>query len=217
MTITRKTALLFGATGLVGGYLLDELLDDARYDTVRVFGRRTLEKAHPKLQQHLVDFSKPKEYERLIVGEEVFCCLGTTIKTAGSQEAFRQVDLEWPLDIARAAKKNGVPTFLVVSSLGASPKGNFYLRTKAEMEKSVLDLKFGKTVIARPSMLLGPRAESRPGEKAGKFFMQALGFLLPAKYKAVHAQTVARGLVRAANDVGISGVLESDRLQELGK
>lgn len=213
-----KTALLFGATGLVGHFLLEELLADERYAVVNVFGRRKMGREHPKLQQHLIDFTKPESFAQLLTGDEVFCCLGTTIRTAGSQEAFRQVDFDAPLAIAKAAKANGVKTYVLISSMGANPKSrNFYQRVKGEVEQAIAAKLFDKLVIVRPSMLLGPRKEFRLGERIGKVVMIGLGFLVPARYKAIEAQTVARAMVYAANDDALKGVLLSDKLREIGK
>ncbi|TND03423.1 MAG: semialdehyde dehydrogenase family protein [Bacteroidetes bacterium] len=211
-----KKALIFGATGLIGNYLVDLLLADARYSEVVVFARRKLDKKHPKLQQHIVDFMDPDAFGLMVEGDELFCCLGTTIRTAGSQDAFRKVDYDLPVWLADMAKINGIKAMLVVSSLGADKSSrNFYLRTKGEMEEKVAAAGIPKTVFARPSMLLGPRAESRTGEFIGKIFMRTFAFLIPARYKAIHAETVARALIVAANDEKVNGVLESEILRKM--
>jgi hypothetical protein len=148
-------------------------------------------------------------------GDVVFCCLGTTIKTAGSEKAFRRVDFELVRWAAVAANENGIKRFLVVSSMGANADSkNFYLRTKGEMEKAITALNFEKCIIARPSMLLGPRKEFRMGEKIGQFFMLAFGLFIPARYKAIQALTVAKALQSTAFDANSFGVLENDALRK---
>lgn len=214
----RKTAVLFGATGLVGSFLLDALLADERYYAVNVFLRRPSGKTHPKLNEFIVDFNKPEGFRENVRSDELFCCLGTTIRAAGSQEAFRKVDFQFVKDAAEAAKANGIKSFLVVSSLGADAGSlNFYYRTKGEMENAVRAMDFRKCVIIRPSMLLGPRNEFRLGELAGKIVMTVFSFLIPAKYKAIKAVVVANAMLKAANDSSINGILESNQLRRLGK
>lgn len=212
----QKTALLFGATGLVGSFLLDELLADERYPAVKIFLRRPSGKTHPKLEEFIVDFSKPESFREKVRGDELFCCLGTTIRAAGSQEAFRKVDFQFVKDAAEAAKANGIKSFLVVSSLGADAGSlNFYYRTKGEMENAARAMNFRKCVIFRPSMLLGPRNEFRLGEFAGKIIMIAFSFLMPAKYKAIKAAVVAKAMIIAANDSAVNGILESNEIRTL--
>jgi len=214
----EKSAILFGATGLVGSSVLKLLLDDSRYYQVHIYVRRATGMKHSKLQEHVIDFEKLDHYRRSIKADDVFCCLGTTIRTAGSQEAFRRVDFEWVRWCAIAASENGVKNFLVISSYGADENsGNFYYRTKGEMEKAVSALPFEKCVILRPSMLLGPRQEFRLGEIVGKNLMRAFGFLLSTRLKPIHAETVARAMVAAANDPSIKGVLENEKLLTLGE
>ncbi len=214
----KKSAIVFGATGLIGSFLVEQLLDDARYGEVKVFGRRSTGLTHPKLDEYIIDFEKLDIFRDRVKGDELFCCLGTTIKTAGSEEAFRKVDFEWVRWSAVSAAENGVPKFLVISSVGANAQSsNFYLRTKGEMERAVSELNFKKCVILRPSMLLGPRTEFRSGESIGKFFMRAFSFLVPKRYKAVQAETVARAMITAANGGQANGVVENERIVALGK
>lgn len=214
----RKSAIVFGATGLIGSFLVKQLLDDARYGEVKIFGRRSTGLTHPKLDEYIIDFEKLDIFRDRVKGDELFCCLGTTIKAAGSEAAFRKVDFEWVRWSAVSAAENGVPKFFVISSVGAkADSSNFYLRTKGEMEKAVSALKFEKCVILRPSMLLGPRKEFRFGELVGKIFMRAFSFLVPKRYKGVQAETVARAMIAAANDEQVNGVLENERIAALGK
>ena len=143
-----KTAVVFGANGLIGSQLLPLLFADADYSEVKVFVRRSLGIVNSKLEEVITDFSDLDALRSQVNGDVVFCCLGTTIKTAGSEKAFRRVDFELVRWAAVAANENGIKCFLVVSSMGANADSkNFYLRTKGEMEKAVTALNFEKCII----------------------------------------------------------------------
>lgn len=213
-----KTAIVFGATGLIGSQLLPLLFNDPAYDLVQVFTRRSLGIVNAKLEEVITDFKDLDALRKQVKGDVVFNCLGTTINTAGSEAAFRRIDFELVRWSAVAANENNVPQFLVVSSMGANPDSRiFYNRTKGEMEKAVSALDFKQCVIMRPSMLYGPRKEFRFGERIGQFFMFLFWLLIPAKYKPVHAQTVARAMVQLANEGTQNGVVENDRIRKIGK
>lgn len=216
----QRAAILLGATGLVGGYVLQHLLAEERYQRVKVFLRKKMDATHPKLEQHVINFDDPQSWSALVNGNDVFCCLGTTIRRAGTQEAFRKVDLEYPLSFGKAAIANGVEQYLLISSIGADAKStNFYLRTKGEVEQLLRDLGFSSLVVLRPSMLLGPRSEFRLGELAGKFFMRLFFFLFIGtlkKYRAIHATAVAAAMVKLAlgNNKGFK-IVQSDEIQRI--
>lgn len=217
-----KTAIVIGATGLVGKELVQNLLKDKQYDKVKVFLRKQLLFANPRLEQEIIDFDKMKSFSDRINGDVVFCALGTTIKTAGSQEAFARVDYTYVLNFAEIARKNNVKQFILVSSLGVSESaGNFYLTVKRDVENALKKMHFHSLIIVRPSMLLGERNEFRFGESIGKFFMNALGFLFIGKlkkYKGIHAKVVAQAMISLSKtELEGVAVFESDRLQELGK
>ena len=197
-----RTALLLGGSGLVGGFCLQALLEDPIYTAVVSFGRRELAIApHPKLVQKTVDFEKLVSVE-LPPLDDVFCALGTTIRKAGSQEAFRHIDYDLPLAAAGHALKFGAKQFVLVSSVGADPKSkNSYLRTKGELEYALRRLPFTGLHIFRPSLLMGKRQESRPGESiaiAGGRIFQFLCFGPLRQYHPVSAITVAQAMVTAA-------------------
>ena len=194
-----KHALLAGATGLVGERCLARLLDHPAYSHVTVFSRRPLALSHAKLRIELVDFDGLRSLDEGC--EDIFCCLGTTIRKAGSQEAFRRVDHGFVLSLAEAAVHSGASQFLVVSSVGADPHSkSFYLRVKGEVERDLAQWPFSALHIFRPSLLLGPRGKVRPGEMAGAMLSRLGGPLLRgklARYRPISAATVAAAMLRA--------------------
>ncbi|MBK6834862.1 MAG: oxidoreductase [Bacteroidetes bacterium] len=213
-----KTAIVIGSTGLTGGYLLAELAANPTYSKIIVLVRKASQQNNPKIEELVVDFNKLSDFKNKIIGDDVYCTIGTTIKKAGSQEAFSKVDLEYPLSIAKVAKENGAKHFLLMSSLGANAaSGNFYLKTKGTLENNLRDLNFDSLSIFRPSILLGPRSEFRLGEKIGIFFMRLFSFLLLGslkKYRPIHVKQVAHAMVKAGQD-GEKGVRvwESDGIR----
>jgi uncharacterized protein YbjT (DUF2867 family) len=216
-----KTALLIGSTGLIGSQLLQLLLESKEYEKVITFVKRDTGITHPKLTQHCIDFDKPETYKELVIGDDFFCTIGTTINKAGTKEAFRRVDFEYPKQFAASALQNKVKQFLIISSLGAdATSSNFYLKTKGEMEDFLKNCNFESVAVLQPSLLLGNRTEFRFGEKIGAFFMKTFSFLLIGnlkKYKAIESKTVAKALVTIAqqNNRGFT-VYESDKIQEIG-
>lgn len=216
-----KTAIIIGASGLVGNEVLTLLLSDDRFDKVNVFVRKPLLIKHPKLEQHVIDFDLIYKFTDLVKGDVVFCCLGTTIKTAGSKEEFKKVDYAYPLAFAKIAKQNGINKFIIISSIGAnSNTSNFYLKVKGDIENELEKLKFTSLVIVRPSMLLGDRKEFRVGESIGKIVMKLVSMLFIGnfkKYKAIEASTVAKAMITlsVSNTTDVS-VIQSDTLMEMG-
>jgi uncharacterized protein YbjT (DUF2867 family) len=216
-----KTALIIGSTGLIGSELLNLLLDSNDYLKVITFVKRDTGIKHRKLTQHIIDFDKPETYKELIVGDDFFCTIGTTIKKAGSKEAFRKVDFEYPRQFAAFALQNKVQKYLIISSLSADANsGNFYLKTKGEIQDFLKDCNFESVAVLQPSLLLGNRTEFRLGEKVGAFFMKTLSFLFLGnlkKYKPIEGKTVAKALLKIAqtNNKGFK-IYESDAIQEIG-
>lgn len=191
-----RTALIAGASGLVGSHLLGVLLEDATWDRVVSVGRRTLELSHPKLEQLVVPFP---EIGEIPAADDVFSCLGTTIKVAGSQDAFRAVDHDAVLALAEAAHRRGATRFLHVTALGAAPTSRiFYNRVKGETERDVAASGIATTIAFRPSMIDGERPDAnRPGETIGLVAMRAVGPLL-GKFRPNRASDIARAMVREA-------------------
>ena len=215
------SALLLGATGLVGGHVLDLLLDDPATGRVVVLGRRPVPREHARLEQHVVDLGRPQEHAELFRVDDVFCCLGTTIRAAGSQEAFRRVDHDYVVDAARVAAGAGARRYLLVTAAGAGRGSRFfYSRVKGDAEEGVRAQPFEGVVILRPSLILGPRAERRPSEALAQRLAPALAPLLVGplrRYRAVDARAVARAMVRLAKERprGVR-VVESEEIQQIG-
>jgi uncharacterized protein YbjT (DUF2867 family) len=215
------TALLLGATGLVGGHVLDLLLADPSYRRVTVLTRRPLARMDSKLDQRTADFDRLRDHEISFAVDDVFCCLGTTIAQAGSQEAFRRVDHDYVVEAARLTSEYGARRFYVVTAAGANAKSRiFYNRVKGETEDAVRALPLEGAVILRPSLLLGERAGHRTGESVAQKVMPALDWMLVGpmrRYRSIQASTVARAMVRLAKERprGVR-VVESDEIQQIG-
>ena len=215
-----KTALIIGSTGLIGSHLLNQLLDSNDYIKVITFVKRDTGLKHPKLTQHIINFDQPETYKELVVGDDLFCTIGTTIKNAGSKDAFRKVDFEYPKEFATIALQNNVKQFLIISSLGADANsGNFYLKTKGEIQDFLRECNFESVTVLQPSLLLGNRKEFRLGEKIGSFFMKLFSFLLIGnlkKYKPIQSEAVAKAMFSFAqkNYKGFH-IIESNEIQEI--
>lgn len=191
---------LSGASGLIGSYLLDQLLNADTVDQIHILVRKKLDKEHPKLIQHIAVY---ENLEQLRIDEKIdvaFCALGTTLRKAGSKDVQTRIDRDYVIAFANWSKSNGAERIGIVSSLGATANNsNFYLRLKGEMEQAMINLQLDHTVFVRPSLLLGPRTERRFGEMIGKAIMMVLNPLFFGKakrYRAVHAQDVAATLIR---------------------
>jgi len=217
-----RTALVAGSSGLVGGHLLRQILDNPAYDRVTALTRRTLPLTHKKLVQQVVDFDRLAEVGDFPRVHDVFCCLGTTIRQAGSQEAFRKVDMTYVAELGRMAVRHRTTQFLVVTALGADPRSRvFYNRVKGETEEAIRRLQFEGIQIFRPSLLLGKREQSRPAERIAGLLSPLVGWVMMgplARYRPIKAATVARAMVRVARDAPRgSHVYESDEIRRLGR
>jgi uncharacterized protein YbjT (DUF2867 family) len=196
----KRTALILGASGLTGQVLAQLLLADDLYSLVTIYVRKQIAISHPRLQQQIVN------YERLdtaVQADDVFCCLGTTIKKAGTQLAFRQVDLVYPQKVAELQRAAGSSRFLLISAVGANEQSSiFYSRIKGEVEKAILVLGYSCTCIFRPSLIMGERSERRVGEKIAMVLTKIIGPLLIGplkKYQPVSALSIAKAMQKAAH------------------
>jgi uncharacterized protein YbjT (DUF2867 family) len=217
--MNNRTAIIFGATGLIGNLLFEELIQTDKYSVIKVFVRQSMGVSHEKVHEFNVDFSNIDTFSKKISGDDLFICLGTTIKKAGSIKKMEEIDRDLPVNIAAAASANGVKRIVVVSSLGASPgASNYYLRIKGEMEQEIMKLKFDNIAIVRPSMLLGERKEKRAGETAGKVVMKVVNPLLLGKmkkYRGIHGRDVARAMIAIMQKDPEKTIYESDVLQKI--
>lgn len=217
-----RTALVMGASGLVGHELVTQLLAAPAYGTVRVWVRRPLPLSHPKLVQQVVSFDNLDQEQNCLGVDDLFCALGTTMKKAGSPEAFRKVDYEYPLAAARLALAGGVRQFLLVSSAGANAASSvFYSRVKGEVEAAVAAVGLPGFQVFRPSLLLGERQESRPGERLAAAVSRALGFLFVGplrRYRPISGADVARAMIVAAGRApSVTTIYESDEIASLAR
>jgi uncharacterized protein YbjT (DUF2867 family) len=212
-----KTAIVIGATGLIGKWLVRYLLDDHRYDKVKVFTRRTLNIDNPKLAENIVDFEKIDEWKAGITGDEIYSALGSTIKKAGSAEARNKIDFTYQYEAIKAAAGNGVKTCALVSSIGADwLSKNSYLKMKGQLDEKIRDLSMDRAFIFRPSFLLGDREEKRIMELIIAPFVHLFTTIIPPlrKYKPIFGSTVAKSMIRAANNEKLTGyiIYESERI-----
>ena len=213
-------ALVVGGTGLVGRHLVKVLLGSDTFSLVTVVVRKKCFKKHPKLREILFNFNDKKSLESLEVPDHLFCCIGTTIKKAGSQKKFKDVDFGIPLLFGNWAERNNVNSFSIVTSMGADRKSKmFYSRVKGEVENKIKKMSIPKINIFRPSLILGNRDESRPGEKLAQIIFKVINplFFGPLKkYKAIEAKKIAMGMVYYLEEDmgGGAHIIESDMIHQ---
>jgi uncharacterized protein YbjT (DUF2867 family) len=197
-----KTAIVIGATGLIGGLLVKKLIDDSRYQIVKVFSRRSTGINNPKLEEHLIDFDEIDQWKNQIYGDELFSALGTTIRKAKSTTIQYKVDVTYQYEFAKTAAGNGVKGYSLVSSSGSNAKSKlFYLRIKGELDEKVKGLSFEKIRIFRPSLLLGDRPEKRFGEKAAERILKIVVPIFPflKNQRPIEGEKVANAMIGSAN------------------
>ncbi|HVH67600.1 MAG TPA: NAD-dependent epimerase/dehydratase family protein [Gemmatimonadales bacterium] len=217
-----RTALVAGASGLVGRHVLRLLLGDPEWERVTVFGRRDLPIAHKKLVQRIVDFDRLSDLPDFPRVHAVFCCLGTTIKRAGSEAEFRKVDYTYVVELARLALRHRASQFLVVTAVGADPRSRvFYSRVKGEVDEAVQRLHFDGVQIFHPSLLVGRRAQGRPLELLAMIVSPLVSWAMRGplgRYRPIGAARVARALVRVAREAPRGAhVYEGDQIRRLGR
>ena len=214
-----KTALLFGSSGLVGGHLLNQLIKNNSYNKIKIFVRSVPKISDPKIEIILTDFDNLQNHKEDIKGDDCFFCIGTTKQNSPDKNEYRRVELEIPKKIAQIAKLNSMNSFVFVSSGYADPNSSGeYLKFKGEVEEEIKRLNFTKVGIMRPSFLLGDRKEKRVGEKIGIFVFKLLSPLLLGplkKMKPIHSASVAKAMIRVANENLERNIFESNEIDEL--
>jgi len=216
----NKIALIAGATGLVGRFCLSYLLMDPQYKKIIVLSRKPLPIRDSKIENISVEFDQLASVANQLHADDVFCCLGTTIALAGSQDNFKKVDLQYPVDLARIVKKNGAKNFLVISAMGAGPHSKiFYNKVKGEMQDQIQSIGFQTLHIFQPSLLTGLRKEFRLGERIAQASMKLFTPLMIGglkKYKPIDAMVVAFAMHQQAKEI-FSGhrIYTSDAIQEI--
>ncbi len=205
MNRERKIALIVGSSGLVGSELLKLLLDDSNFSMIYSVVRKATTNSNSKLKEVIVDFNNlANELANITDVDVAFCCLGTTIKVAGSKEAFKKVDYLFPLTLAKWAEKNQVKHFLMITAMGADSSSSiFYNQVKGDVEKDISKLSIPAISFFRPSLLLGNRKEKRAGEKFAIILFKAISFLFigPLKnYRGIHVSKVAAAMLQTAKN-----------------
>ena len=216
-----KIALLFGASGLIGSHLLNQLISNNNYSKIKLFVRSAIDLNEPKIEIIQTDFNNLENHREDIKGDDCFFCIGTTKKNSPDKNEYKRVELEVPKQIAQIAKSNFVNSFVFVSSGYADPKSSGdYLKFKGEVEEELKKLNFPKLGVMRPSFLLGDRKEKRVGEKIGIFIFKLISPLLLGplkKMKPIHSEIVARSMIKVANEDLQKNTFESNEIMELTK
>ena len=214
-----KTALLFGSTGLVGGYVLNYLIQNSNYSKIKLFVRSFTEINNPKIEIIKTDFNNLNKHAEDIKGDECFFCIGTTKKKSPNKNEYQKIELDIPKKIAQIAKSNSVKSFFFVSSGYANPKSSGeYLKFKGLVEEEIKNLNFDKIGIMRPSFLLGERQEERVGEKFGIIIFKLLTPILIGsfrKMRPIQSEIVARAMIKLANENIDQSVFESNEISNL--
>ena len=215
----KKTAIILGATGLTGSILLEKLIHDDRYKTIKLFSRKEIDGLPSKVIQYMGNLFELESFKDEFKGDEVYCCIGTTAKKTPDKAVYTAIDYGIPVAAAKLSKENGIQTFLVVSALGANAKSSiFYNKTKGEMERDVLSEKIVKTHILQPSIIEGKRKEQRIGETIGLALfkvVQPLFFGKLKKYKITEAEHIAQTLINLANSTLDKQIISSHEIEAI--
>ena len=216
-----KTALVFGSTGLVGGNLLNQLIQNDNYFKIKIFVRSSIQVNNSKVQVIQTDFNNLEKHKEEITGNECFYCIGTTKKNSPDKNEYERIELNIPKQVAQIAKSNNINSFFFVSSGYANSKSSGeYLKYKGLVEEEILGLGFSKIGIMRPSFILGKRKEFRLGERIGIIIFKLLNpiFIGPLKkMRSIHSETIARAMIKIANEYIGRKIFESDQISELVK
>ena len=216
-----KTALLFGASGLVGSHVLSQLISNNNYSKIKLFVRSSIDISDPKIEIIQTDFNNLENHREDIKGDDCFFCIGTTKKNSPDKNEYQRIELNIPKQVAQIAKSNNIKSYFFVSSGYANSKSSGdYLKYKGLVEEEILNLGFSKTGILRPSFILGNRKEFRLGEKIGIIIFKLLNplFVGPLrKMKSIHSETIAIAMIKLANENIDQKIFESDQISDLVK
>ncbi len=216
-----KTAVLFGASGLIGSHLFELLLESSIYSKIKIFSRKSLNVHHPKVEEHIINFDNLEKYSNKINGDDCFYSIGTTRKLTPNKIDYINIEFHLPVKIAKISKNNNIKSFVYISSGGANAKSkNLYLQNKGKAEKEIMSLSFNFLAIIQPSILLGYRKENRTGERIAKLIFKNLSFLFIGKlrpFRAIHAKKVAKAIMIIIQKRIQDVIFESDKLEDLNK
>lgn len=214
-----KTAIILGATGLTGSFLLQKLIEDSRYGKIILFSRSSAAVKDPKVEEHLIDLFHLKDHKDKFKADDVFVCIGTTKSKTPDEETYRKIDYGIPVDAAQLCRENNIQTYAVISALGADANSSiFYNRIKGEMEQDVLAQKIPQTYIFQPSLIAGEREEKRVGEDLAKKVMSVVDYALVGplkKYRSIHPENIAKAMVYAANHPYSGKRITSRQIREI--
>ena len=218
----KKTAIILGATGLTGSLLLQKLIEDERYDSIKLFSRSKIKGLPNKVTQFICNLLELEQFKADFTADEVYCCIGTTTKKTPNKTLYKQIDYGIPLTAAKLSKENNIPSFLVISAMGANQNSSvFYNKTKGEMEHDVLQQNIKNTIVLRPSLIGGERNEHRLLEKIGLVVFNIIQPLFIGKlkqYKIINAETIAQAMIILANNTANAEVImTSNEIKTIAK
>ncbi|MBE9487767.1 MAG: NAD(P)H-binding protein [Bacteroidetes bacterium] len=215
----KKTAIIIGATGLTGSLLLQKLLTDDSYESIKLFSRRSAGIKNAKITEFIGDIVQLEDFKYDFTADEVYCCVGTTKSKTKDKSAYRDIDFGIPTKAAKLAKENSIPFFAVISAIGSDENSSvFYNKTKGEMESAVINEKIESTYILRPSLIKGNRKENRLGENIANLLFSILNIFLVGslkKYQSINAETIADALFKLPNLKNQNLILESDEIKRI--
>ena len=215
-----RSAIILGATGLTGSLLLNKLIADDSYSSIKLFSRKASGNTSPKVEEFIGDIIQLEHFKNEFTADVMFCCIGTTSAKTKDRTVYKAIDYGIPHKAAKMARENKIPTFMVISAMGANARSKiFYNRTKGEMEQAVLYQKIPNTYILRPSLILGQRNEKRFGESLGAVVLKISNVLLIGnlkKYRAIDADCIADAMLNLARSEHKTQIVNSDMIQKLG-
>lgn len=213
-----KTAIILGATGLTGSFLLKRLIDDNSFSTIKLFSRSSSNIKNSKIEEHIVDMFQLKKQTETFTGDVLFCCIGTTKAKTPDKETYKKIDYGIPVAATKLAKQNNIAKVVIISATGANANSSiFYNKVKGEMERDVLAQEVSETYLLQPSLIGGNRNEKRTGEAIAQFFAKTFSFLIPKKYKLIEPETIAKAMHKLAFKTYSETRISSDEIKRIAK